>query len=177
MVRTPVVPVAGSRPGWIALGTLVGVLSAGAAYAQTPPPQQPPASPSPAAQAAPAKSQYVFAADAAAILNFVKADKTADFEMILGKLKDALAKSDKPERKQQAAGWKVFKAVEGGPAGSAIYVAMMDPAVKGADYSVGAILAEAYPTEAQALFKTYADCFGQPAQNILNLTLVSALGK
>jgi hypothetical protein len=178
MVRTPVVPVAGSRPGWIALGLLVGVLSAGTAFAQTPPPAQPPpASPSPAAQATPAKSPYVFASDAAAILNFVKADKTADFEMILGKVKDALAKSDKPERKQQAAGWTVFKAAEGGPGGSVIYVSLMNPVVKGAEYSVGAILAEAYPTEAQALFKTYSDCYGQPAQNILNLTLVSALGK
>jgi hypothetical protein len=180
MVRTPVVPVAGSRPGWIALGMLVGVLSAGAANAQTPPPaQQPPASPSPspAAQATPQKSPYVFASDAAAILNFVKADKTADFEMILGKVKDALAKSEKPERKQQASGWTVFKAAEGGPGGSVIYVALMNPTVKGSDYSVGAILAEAYPAEAQALFKTYSDCFGQPAQNILNLTLVSALGK
>ena len=139
MVRTPVVPVAGSRPGWIALGMLVGVLSAGTAHAQPPPAQQPPASPtpSPAAQATPAKSPYVFAADAAAILNFVKADKTADFEMIIGKLKDALAKSDKPERKQQAAGWKVFKAAEAGPGGSVIYVSLMDPVVKGADYSVG----------------------------------------
>ena len=179
MVRTPVVPVAGSRPGWIALGALVGVLSCGAVYAETPPAQQPPASPSPspAAQATPAKSMYVFASDAAAILNFVKADKTADFEMILGKVKEALAKSDKPERKQQAQGWKVFKAAEPGPGGSVIYVSLMDPAVKGAEYSVGAILAEASPTEAGALFKTYSECFGQPAQNILNLTLASDLSK
>jgi len=177
MVRTPVVPVAGSRPGWIALGMIVGVLSAGAAYAQTPPAQQPPASPSPAAQATPAKSQYVFAADAAVILNFVKPDKTADFEMVMGKLKEALAKSDKPDRKAQAASWKVFKATESGPNGSVIYVSIMDPAVKGADYSVGAILAEAFPAEAQALWKSYSESYGTPAQNILNLTVSVAFGK
>ena len=44
------------------------------------------------------------------LLNFIKPDKTADFEMVMGKVKEALAKSEKPERKQQAAGWKVFKA-------------------------------------------------------------------
>ena len=43
------------------------------------------------------------------VLNFIKADKTADFEAVMVKLKEALQKSDKPERKQQAASWKVFK--------------------------------------------------------------------
>ena len=71
------------------------VLSAGAAFAQA----------APAAQAVPAKSPYVFASDGAAILNFVKADKVADFEMVMEKVREALAKSEKPERKQQAAGW------------------------------------------------------------------------
>ena len=144
MVRTPVVPVAGSRPGWIALGMLVGVLSAGAAYAQTPPAQQPPASPSPAAQAAPAKSPHAFSGDGAMMLNFIKPDKTADFEMVMAKLKEALAKSDKPERKQQAASWKVFKSPD--PAGgNVLYVFIIDPSVKGADYTVSTILAEAFP--------------------------------
>ena len=43
------------------------------------------------------------------VLNFIKPDKTADFEVVMAKLKEALQKSEKPERKQQAAGWKVFK--------------------------------------------------------------------
>ena len=70
------------------------------------------------------------------VLNFVKTEKTADFEAIIVRLKEALAKSDKPERKQQAASWKVFKAVEPGPPGSALYVFIVDPPVKGADYTV-----------------------------------------
>ena len=171
MVRIPVVPAAGSRPGWSVVGLVVGVLlltvAAPQAQAQQPPAQQ--------AQAA--KSPYVFAADGAVILNFVKADKTADFEMVMGKLKEALAKSDKPERKQQAASWSIFKAGEQGPNGSVIYVSLMYPAVKDADYSVGTILSEVFPTEAQALYKSYSESYGQPAQNILNLTLTSALGK
>ena len=67
--------------------------------------------------AAAAPSPFVFPGDAGVILNFVKADKTADFEMVLGKVKEALAKSDKPERKAQAAGWKVFKAIRTGTRG------------------------------------------------------------
>ena len=67
----------------------------------------------PAAQAAPA--QRLFPNGAGMILNFVKPDKTADFEMVMGRLKEALTKSEKPERKQQANGWKVYKSPD--PAG------------------------------------------------------------
>jgi len=83
----------------IALGLAAGLLSATAVFAQTPPAAAPA---QPAAAAAP--SPFLFPGDAGVILNFVKADKTADFEMVLGKVKEALAKSDKPERKAQAAG-------------------------------------------------------------------------
>jgi hypothetical protein len=171
------VPAVGGRAGWIAVAVLVGMLSVGATAAQQPPAQQPAQPAQPAQQAQAQKSPYVFSGDGAAILNFVKADKTADFEMVIGKLKEALAKSEKPERKQQAAGWKIFKAAEGGPGGSVIYVSLMEPAVKGAEYSVATILSEAFPSEVQALYKTYSDCFGQPAQNILNLTMVQDLSK
>jgi hypothetical protein len=47
--------------------------------------------------------------------------------------------------------------------------------VKGADYTVSTILSEAYPTEVQALFKQYADSYAA-GQNVVNLTLVAALG-
>ena len=174
MFRTPVAPVAGCRPGWIALGVVVGVLSAAMAHAKTPPAQQPPAQPAPQAQAAP--SPRVFGSDAGMVLNFIKTDKTADFEAVIAKLKEALAKSDKPERKQQAASWKVFKAVEPGPPGSALYVFFIDPPVKGADYTVSTILAEAFPQEVQTLYKQYAEAYAS-GQNFVNLTLVSALGK
>ena len=40
--------------------------------------------------------------------------------MVMGKLKEALAKSEKPERKQQAAGWKIFKSPD--PAGANVLV-------------------------------------------------------
>src|SRR5712671_7429511 len=115
----------------IAVGLVVGMLVASTAQAQQ---AAAPAAPNP----------FVCPGDGGVILNFVKADKTADFEMVLGKVKEALAKSEKPERKGQATGWKVFKASEAGPNGSVIYVFVMDPVAKGADYSVGNILVEAF---------------------------------
>jgi hypothetical protein len=154
----------------IVFGLVAGVLSATTVFAQAAPaaPAQVPAAPSP----------FVFPGDAGVILNFVKADKTADFEMVLGKLKEALAKSEKPERKAQAAGWKVFKASEPGPGGAVIYVFVMDPVAKGAEYKVGDILVEAFGAEGQTLYKTYSEAYGTPAIGaLLHLTNVVALGK
>jgi hypothetical protein len=121
------------------------------------------------AQAAPGRT---FASDAGLVLNFIKPDKTADFEEVMAKLREALAKSDKPERKQQAAGWKVFKAAEPGANGSVLYVFTIDPAVKGADYTVATILAEAFPSEVQALYKKYADSYAS-GQNVVKLNHVN----
>src|SRR5260370_41102605 len=159
MFLPPVTPAAGGRPGRIAVGLVVGALSVSVAHAQTPPAQQPPAQPAQQAQAAP--SPRVFGSDAGMVLNFIKADKTADFEAIIAKLKEALAKSEKPERKQQAASWRVFKAVEPAQANTVLYVFWIDPPVKGADYTVSAILAEAFPQDVKALFEQYRDAYAQ----------------
>jgi hypothetical protein len=119
---------------------------------------------------------HVFASDAGMVLNFIKPDHTADFEEVIGRLKEALAKSDKPERKQQAASWKVFRAVEPGANGSVLYVFQIDPAVSGADYTVSTILAEGFPDQVQELYKKYADAYAS-GQNFVNLKLVSKLGQ
>jgi hypothetical protein len=111
----------------------------------------------------------VFNSGAALIQNTVKADKTADFEMVMGKVKEALLKSEDPIRKQQAAGWKVYKAAEPGPQNSVLYFFVIDPAVKDADYTIGKILSEGFPTEVQALYKTFADSY-QGGQAPFNLT-------
>jgi hypothetical protein len=151
----------------IALGLVVCVLSASTLQAQQAAP--------PAQQAAAAPAKRVFGSDAGLVLNFIKADKTADFESVMGKLKEALAKSDKPERKQQAASWKVFKSPEPAAGGNVLYVFIIDPAVKDADYTVSTILAEAFPQEVQAIFKQYSDSYAS-GQNFVNLSLVQKLG-
>jgi hypothetical protein len=48
--------------------------------------------------------------------------------------------------------------------------------VKGADYTVSNILAEAFPDQLQALYKQYADCYAS-GQNFVNLTMVQSLGQ
>src|SRR5438552_19053797 len=125
MFRSLTTPATGGRASWIAL-LMFGVLSA-VPYAQQ--------AAAPAAQAPP-PTKRVFASDAGMVLNFIKPDKTADFEAVMVKLKEALMKSDKPERKQQAASWKVFKSPEPAANGNALYVFVIDPAVQGADYTV-----------------------------------------
>lgn len=155
----------------IVLGVAAGVMAASTVYAQTPATQTPPAQ-----QAAAAPAARTFGSDAGMVLNFIKPDKTADFEAIIAKLKEALQKSDKPERKQQAASWKVFKSPDQAAGGNVLYVFIIDPSVKGADYTVSTILAEAFPQEVQTLYKQYADAYAQ-GQNFVNLSLVSDLGK
>src|SRR5262245_28438655 len=125
-------PATGRRLGIIALGLTVGLLSASSLFAQAPP-----------AQAAPVANQRTFPNDAAVWLHFIKQDKVADFEMVLGKLKEALAKSEKPERKQQLEGWKIYKSPD--PAGANTLFVMIITPIKGADYSIGNIISEAFP--------------------------------
>ena len=119
---------------------VVVLASAGAAYAQAAPAQQAPA-------AAPAPQARVFTGDVGLMFNQIKPDKTADFEMVIGKLKEALAKSEDPIHKQMAQG------------GNYLYVFLIDPVVKDADYTVSRVLAKAFPAEVQELFKVYSACF------------------
>ena len=100
---------------------------------------------------------------------FIKPDKAADFEKVMAKLHEALANSDKPERKQQAAGWKLYKGADPGPNGTVIYVNFLSPALKGADYTISKILAEVFPQEVQQLFPLYRDAFAGLSRAELSL--------
>jgi hypothetical protein len=171
MVRSDA-PVARCRPGMIVAVALIGgVLSVTAARAQAAPAQQ--------AQAA--ANQRTFPAGAVMWLNFVKPDKTADFEFVLTKVKEALQKSDKPERKQQAAGWKVFKNADNAPAGgNVLYVFIIDPVLKGADYQISNIITEAFGNTAETndILKKYAEAYpATGAMNIANLNTLQEFGK
>ncbi|MGE3841244.1 MAG: hypothetical protein AB7I50_06625 [Vicinamibacterales bacterium] len=104
----------------------------------------------------------------------IKPDKVADFEFLMGKLKEALLKSEDPARKQLATGWKVYKVQEPAPQGNVFFLFLVDPAVKGADYSSAAILKilyDTYPTEAQDLYKKLTDAT-VGGRNVLNLQTV-----
>jgi hypothetical protein len=104
----------------------------------------------PAQQAAPEKPALAFSHDAGLVIFYIKPDKTADFEDLMNKLKEGLAKMDAPEAKQQAAGMKLFKNTAANSA-VAVYMLVADPAVKDVEYWFLPILYKAFPTEAQAL--------------------------
>jgi hypothetical protein len=91
------------------------------------------------AQAPPQKTTYT--GDMVLAAYVVNADKVADYEKVIATLKDALAKSPRPEAKQQLAGWKVIKNAQNQPDGSPLYVHIITP-VKDADYSITNIVYE-----------------------------------
>jgi hypothetical protein len=175
-------PAARRRSAWMACGLMIGLLSAAPASAQqapattAPPAQAPATSAAPPAQAAPVSNARLFPNDGGMVLNFIKPDKVADFEEVMAKLKEALAKSDKPERKEQARGWKIFKSPD--PAGAnVLFVFLIDPSVKTADYQISNIIAESFPgAEANVILKKYVDAYAQ-GMNIINLSLVQKLGE
>jgi hypothetical protein len=163
------------RPFATALCLMTGIsaLAAVPAMAQTPAPAPAPAAGQPAPAAAAAQRQ--FNGDAGMILIYVKPEKTADFETAMGRVKEALTKSDKPERKQQGASLKLFKAVAS-PAGQ-IYVLVSSPSVKNVDYSVASILTDGLPQEARAIYQVYADSLATQPQVVIPLDLVNDFAK
>jgi hypothetical protein len=138
---------------------------------------QQPGLPPPMPQAVVAPPSRVFGSNTGLVLNFIKPDKTADFEAVVAKLKDALVKSANPVRQQQAESWRVYKSAEPGAGGAVLYVYIVDPAVKDADYSVTTILSEAFSgDDLKVLLKQYTEAY-MSGQNFVNLSLISDLGK
>jgi len=91
----------------------------------------------------------------------IKPDKTADFEQIMAKLREALGKSTDPQRRQQADGWKIMKVAKPLPDGNIAYVHIVNPVVKGADYTIMQTLYDAYPDDRQKLYELYRGAFAQ----------------
>lgn len=164
-LRTKVAP--------LALGLVFAVSTARVAGAQTPPPQ--PAA-QPAAQPAPAASDATFTGSVGVLLVQVKGDQTAAYESLIVKLKESLAKNEKPERKAMATGWKVYKSGE--PTnGNTLYVHIIDPVSPGQNYlETYKLISETFPAEVQDLYGKTKDAFVPGGLGRLNLALVSALG-
>lgn len=96
--------------------------------------------------------------DAAQITILIKPDKTADFESVIAKYKEALEKSENAVRKQQLAGMKFYKSTA--PVqGNAAYIISVDPVVKGEEYDITRIVTEVFPVEVQAVYQKYKDSF------------------
>src|SRR3954452_21942769 len=86
------------------------------------------------AQSAPQKT--TFTGDVVLMAFAINPDKTADYDKVIAALKDSLSKSEAPEAKQQLAGWKIIKSAMPNPDGSIIYIHIISPVVKDADYSI-----------------------------------------
>ena len=138
------------------------------------PGQQPPVpgQPTPLQPAAPVPVQTrTFTAPAGLILTPVRPERVVDFEKVMAYFQAALEKSTDPMVREQAAGWRIFKATEIAQGGAVLYVYVIDPAVVGPDYGIGKILADAYPNEAAQLWKLYLGAVSSGG-TLLNLTPV-----
>jgi hypothetical protein len=100
-----------------------------------------------------------FEGDTALWTMAIKPDKTADFEKVMNRLRDALTQSNDPRRKQQAAGWRVMKIGKPLADGTIAYVHIIHPVVTGADYTIMKTLYDAFPDERQALYESYRGAF------------------
>jgi hypothetical protein len=106
-----------------------------------------------------ASSGLTFEGDTALWTMAIKPDKTADFEKVMTRLRDALTQSKDPQRKQQAAGWRVMKISKPMPDGTIAYVHIIHPVIAGADYTIMKALYDAFPDERQALYESYRGAF------------------
>jgi hypothetical protein len=111
-----------------------------------------------AAQEPPKAPVMALDGDAAVVTILIKGDKTADFEAVVAKYKEALGKSDNPKRKEQLAGMTFFKsptAVQG----NAMYIIYVNPVVKGEEYDITRVVTEVFPVEVQEVYAKYKDSF------------------
>jgi hypothetical protein len=139
-------------------------LTATAVYAQANPQGTPghEQTASPSAQTSQSSAQkFTFNGELALWTVAIRPDKTADFEKVMARLRDALTTSSDPIRQKQAAGWKVMKLDKPLPDGNIGYVHVINPVVPGADYMVMQILYDAYPNERQPLYDIYRGAFAQ----------------
>lgn len=159
-----------STHGWAVLGWVVGAMLLAARSWAAPSTR----GPAPVQQAAQGQAPgMTFTGDAGMILYSVKAEGAADFEQIIAKLKEALAKTEDATRRSQAQGWIIFKAAEAAP-GEALYVFVMNPVVKDADYN-WARMFDVLPREDQVQLQELFDKFRASVirANKLNLQTVA----
>jgi hypothetical protein len=126
------------RPFTFTTCALMLAFAAAALLAQTPPPAQPPATQPPAA-AAPSAPKLAFTGEAGLLLIQIKKDQTASFEELMNKLKAGVAKTTDEAVKKQMAGFKVYKSAED-MSGNALYVVVIDPAIKDVEYELFFVL-------------------------------------
>jgi hypothetical protein len=115
----------------------------------------------------PAKPVLTLEGDATVVIVLIKPDKTADFEAVLAKYKEALSKSDKPARKEQLAGLKIYKSPTA-MGGNTAYILSVDPVVKGEEYDITRVINEVFPSEVTDMFNKYKEAYAGRQIIVLN---------
>lgn len=100
---------------------------------------------------APQPPQLTFDSDYVIWFYAVQAGRSADFEKFFGRVREAMSKSERPERRSQAEGMKLLKSSSAAPDGTETYVLLINPVSKGQEYSPGMLLFEVFPSEAKEL--------------------------
>src|SRR5687768_8834084 len=130
----------------------------------------------PAAQSKPAVTPLTYNTNAVIVIYSVNPGKDADYEQVIAKLRDALAKSTAPEAKQQLAGWKVVKSPTSlTKDDSSSYIHIISPVVKGADYSIPNIVyAVSTDDEKRAFYDLYKGALKGPISQITGNDIAAA---
>jgi hypothetical protein len=113
-------------------------------------------------------------AEAAVITVLVHPEQAADYEAVLGRLGQALQASAAPIRKQQAAGWKVFKGTQL-LNGTVPYLMTLDPVQPRTEYDPMRLIQEAFPSELPDIFRRYKTAFA--GQAVLSLAHRIEMGR
>ena len=124
--------------------------------------------------AAPEAPVLALDGDVVTMTVLIKPDKTADFESVLQKVKEAMSKSENPARKGQAAGWTIYK-TDQAVQGNVAYIMIINPVVKGQEYDISRLIAEVFPVEVQEYFDKYKDAFA--GRGITTLTKFMSMGQ
>jgi hypothetical protein len=148
-----VIPVA--RLSLVVVLTLAGP-SLALAQGSAPPPTPPAPTTSTTGQAAAAPTgpplDYLFPSGAGLVIFHVAPAKVADFDFVVGRLREALLKAPQGDRARQAEHWAIYKSAEKSTE-SIPYLFMFDPALPQASYDPVFLLAELLPDETQALYE------------------------
>lgn len=99
----------------------------------------------------PASDDYRFDASTGLLVFHVHADRARDFEAVAERISRGLETATNPARREQAAGWRVFRATD--TSAGAVYVVVIEPVVPGADYDPVRMLTELAPDDVQALYE------------------------
>ena len=110
----------------------------------------------PAAQQPPPQ-KLTYDGDTVIVVWAANAGKDAEYEQVIAKLKEALAKSTEPHAKEQAAGWTITKLSKPlTPDAGSSYLHVISPVIKGADYSiVNIVYAVSSDEEKRAFYELY----------------------